>query len=202
MGQAVTRPVTEVGIVFQDPLLLAWRSVLKNVLLQVEVRKLGAAEEYDARARDLLKRVGLAGFEESLPRELSGGMKQRVSICRALVHDPPLLLMDEPFGALDAMTRDQMKLDLQNIMQLQSKSIAFVTHSITEAVFLADRVAVMSPRPGEIQEIVEIDIDRPRRLEIEETRKFNEIVGYIRRLFEEMGIFSDHLTELPDSSGG
>ena len=154
-GQVVTRPQTEIGIVFQTPVLLDWRRVLDNVLLQVEARRL-PMEPYRQRARDLLARVGLAGFENAFPFELSGGMSQRVSVCRALVHDPPLLLMDEPFGALDALTRDQMMIDLQRLWSGTKKTVLFVTHSIAEAVFLSDRVVVLSPRPGQIDCIVEI----------------------------------------------
>ena len=159
-GRAVSRPQTELGIVFQNAVLLAWRSALDNVLLQVEMRGL-AARQYRDRAMELLRSVGLDGFERRLPHELSGGMRQRVAICRALIHDPPLLLMDEPFGALDALTRDQMTLDIQGICARGGKTVLFITHSITEAVFLSDRVLVMTPRPGRID--TTIDVDLPRR---------------------------------------
>ena len=190
LGGGVKGPVTDLGIVFQDDLLLPWRDVVKNVLLQIEVRKLKVAE-YEEKAKRLIKEVGLGGFENRFPRELSGGMRQRVAICRALIHDPPLLLMDEPFGALDAMTRDQMNVDLQAINLHEQKTVVFVTHSIAEAVFLSDRVAVISPRPGEIVDMIDIDIPRPRPLSAKEDKAFLQIIAHIRGLIENMGLFSD-----------
>ena len=190
LGKEVKGPVTELGIVFQQDLMLAWRTVRKNVLLQIDVRRLPVADYVD-KADQLLKDVGLGGFEDKFPRELSGGMRQRVAICRALIHDPPLLLMDEPFGALDAMTRDQMGLDLQAICLHEKKTVLFVTHSIPEAVFLSDRVVVMSPRPGGIEEIVPIDIPRPRRLAIRDEAPFIERSKHIRNLFENMGLLRE-----------
>lgn len=186
----VSAPVTNLGFVFQRDLLLPWRNVLENVLLQAEVRRL-PNEPFQKRARELLHRVGLTDFETMLPRELSGGMRQRVSICRALVHDPPLLLMDEPFGALDAMTRDQMNLDILRIWQTNHKTVVFVTHSITEAIFLADRVLVMSPRPGMIKADIRIEIPRPRKLAVRETPQFVNYTKTIRLLFQEMGFLRD-----------
>src|SRR5262245_54396279 len=153
----VTKPYTDLGIVFQEPVLLDWRKVLGNVLIQAEIRKGMDKKRLRARAQELLDLVGLNGFEDRYPFELSGGMRQRVSICRALLHDPPLLLMDEPFGALDALTRDQLNLDLQSIWLGSEKTVMFVTHSISEAVFLSDRVAVFSPRPGRVVEMLDID---------------------------------------------
>ena len=186
-GQKVDRPYTDLGMVFQQDLLMEWRRVLSNVLVQAEFRGWNA-RDHEARARELLNLVGLKGFEQKYPYELSGGMRQRVSICRALVHDPSLLLMDEPFGALDALTRDQLNLDLQRIWQGNKKTVLFVTHSIAEAVFLGDRVFVMGPRPTKIVEVVDIDLERPRKLEIRETTEFTSYVKRILDLFYKMGI--------------
>jgi NitT/TauT family transport system ATP-binding protein len=186
-GRPIAEPYTNLGIVFQQDLLMDWRRVLGNVLVQAEFRGL-RARDFETRAVELLKLVGLAGFEDKYPYELSGGMRQRVSICRALVHDPELLLMDEPFGALDALTRDQMNLDLQRIWQENSKTVFFVTHSIAEAVFLADRVFVMAPRPTRILEDIAIDLPRPRNLDVREAPKFAAYVHQITHLFYQMGV--------------
>ncbi len=186
-GHKVDRPQTNMGIVFQDPLLLDWRNVLNNILLQIEIRKLDRSE-YEKRAFNLLARVELKGFENKHPYELSGGMKQRVSICRALIHDPFIILMDEPFGALDALTRDQMNVDLQHLWLGSGKTILFVTHSISEAVFLSDRVLVMSPRPTSIEEVLDINLLRPRKLEMRETEEFGKYVQHIRSLFYKSGV--------------
>lgn len=183
----VREPYTDLGIVFQQDLLMDWRRVLSNVLVQPEFRGL-RVKDYEGRARELLRLVGLAGWEEKYPYELSGGMRQRVSICRALIHDPGLLLMDEPFGALDALTRDQMNLDLQRIWYENKKTVLFVTHSIPEAVFLGDRVFVMAPSPTKILESIEIDLPRPRRLEVRETPEFSAYVRRITKLFYQMGV--------------
>ncbi|MPY72454.1 MAG: ATP-binding cassette domain-containing protein, partial [Alphaproteobacteria bacterium] len=169
--EEIHRPYTQLGIVFQDPTLLEWRTALRNILVQAEVRGLDKSRAR-ARALDLMKATKLLGFEDSYPSGLSGGMKQRVAICRALLHDPPLLLMDEPFAALDALTRDQMGIDLQALWLNDRKTVVFVTHSIPEAVFLADRVIVLSPRPGRILEEVTVDIPRPRKLEDQKTPEF------------------------------
>lgn len=195
-GTNVTRPYTNLGIVFQDPVLLDWRKVIDNLLLQAEIRKLDK-EAMRRRGEELLGMVGLHGFEQRYPYELSGGMRQRVSICRALVHDPPLLLMDEPFGALDALTRDQLNLDLQDIWLASRKTVLFVTHSISEAVLLSDRVVVMSPRPGRIGAIVDVDLPRPRSLETRETPDFGRYTRQIRALFEEWGILHGHRAASP-----
>ena len=163
-GRAVRGPIAAVGMVFQAPVLLRWRTVRDNVLLPAELSGLDVAR-FRARADALLALVGLAEFGRKLPRELSGGMQQRASICRALLLDPPLLLMDEPFGALDAMTRDDMNLELLRVWGetgTERKTIVFVTHSIPEAVFLADRVVVMSPRPGRVARIMDVALPRPR----------------------------------------
>jgi NitT/TauT family transport system ATP-binding protein len=184
----VRGPYTALGFVFQQDVLLDWRTVLQNILLQARIRKLDMADA-TIRARELLQLVGLVGFEDKYPYELSGGMRQRVAICRALLHEPNLLLMDEPFGALDAIARDQLNEDLLNYRSQAHKTILFVTHSIPEAVYLSDRVFVMSPRPGRIEEIVEIDLPTPRRLTIRETPQFAEYVGRIIRVFESVGVF-------------
>jgi len=186
-GTQVSKPYTNLGIVFQQDLLMDWRRVLANILVQAEFRGL-RARDYDARARELLKLVGLSGCEDKYPFELSGGMRQRVAICRALVHNPNLLLMDEPFGALDALTRDQMNLDLQRIWYDDKKTVLFVTHSIPEAVFLGDRVFVMAPSPTKIREAIEIDLPRPRSLEVRETPEFAAYIHRITQLFYQMGI--------------
>jgi NitT/TauT family transport system ATP-binding protein len=187
-GKRVTGPQTDVGIVFQDAIMLDWRDVLSNVMLQIDIRNMNHAT-YQPVAMELLKKTGLAGFEKKKPYELSGGMRQRVSICRALVHDPPLLLLDEPFGALDALTREQISMDIQHLWMEKRKTALFITHSIPEAVLLADRVVVMSPRPGRIVEIIDIDLPRPRRLD-RLPPKFNEYSGRIRDIFKSAGVLA------------
>jgi len=163
-GRIVDRPQTNLGIVFQSPVLLDWRTALDNVLVQVELRGLDP-RAYKDRALSMLEQVGLKDFADRYPYELSGGMRQRVAIARALIHDAPLLLMDEPFGALDALTREQMRLDLEALWLATRKTVLFITHSIDEAVLLADRVVVMSPRPGKIECVMDIALSRPRGLE-------------------------------------
>ena len=172
-GASVTGPRRDTGIIFQDPTLLPWKTTLENVLFPIEILKL-PRKDYDDRARELLLRVGLGGFEHKKPHELSGGMRQRVAICRALVHDPQVLLMDEPFSALDAITRDQMNVVLAELLERYRKTVIFVTHSIREAVYLSDRVLVMGGRPSSIIQDVTIDFERPRRFDIEETPAFGE----------------------------
>jgi NitT/TauT family transport system ATP-binding protein len=181
-GTDVTRPLPEVGMVFQAPTLLPWRTVLKNVLVPVEVQGLDR-DRYRERARELLDMVGLGEFEHSYPYELSGGMQQRAGICRALVHDPAVLLMDEPFGALDAMTREYMNVELLRIWARSKKTIVLVTHSIPEAVFLSDRVVVLSSRPGRIAEIIDIELERPRELGVMSSDRAGVYVERIRRHF-------------------
>jgi len=180
-GEEITEPRAETGIVFQAPTLLPWASVLDNVLFPLRMMHRIDSTSTD-KAMALLKLVGLTGFEGKSPRELSGGMQQRVAICRALVHDPDILLMDEPFGALDALTREEMTMELLRIWSERPKTVLFVTHSITEAVVLADRVVVMSPRPGRIQEIIDIGLPRPRSFETEATPEFHEASQHIRQL--------------------
>jgi NitT/TauT family transport system ATP-binding protein len=189
-GQAVKEPYTKLGIVFQQDVLLDWRTVLQNVMLQSDIRGLNRTA-MESRARELLRLVQLEGFENMYPHELSGGMRQRVSICRALLHDPDLLLMDEPFGALDAFTRDQLNIDLLRFWQETRKTIIFVTHSIPEAVFLSDRVIVMTPRPGRIEDIVSIDLPRPRRLSVRDTPEFGEHARRITSIFESVGVLRE-----------
>jgi NitT/TauT family transport system ATP-binding protein len=187
-GQEVTKPQTNVGIVFQDSILLDWRDVLSNVMLQIDIRHMDQAK-YESVAAELLKATGLEGFEKKKPYELSGGMRQRVSICRALVHDPPLLLMDEPFGALDALTREQISMDIQRLWMERRKTALHITHSIPEAVLLADRVVVMSPRPGHVVEIMDIDMPRPRRLD-RVAPNFNDYCAHIRDIFKSAGVLA------------
>jgi NitT/TauT family transport system ATP-binding protein len=182
-GRVVTRPHAGVGIVFQSPLLLPWRSVFRNVMMPVEVKGLPRTE-YEGRARALIKMVGLEGFENKYPWQLSGGMQQRASICRALVHDPKIVLMDEPFGALDAMTRERMNVELQRIQRETGKTVLLITHSIPEAVFLADRVLVMTERPGAIAAIYEVSLPKPRSLDVLSDPEFVRLTQTIRRHFD------------------
>jgi len=187
-GTLVQRPQTDVGIVFQDAIMLDWRDVLANVLIQVDIRRMDRTH-YEPVALELLRATGLAGFEHRKPYELSGGMRQRVSICRALVHDPPLLMMDEPFGALDALTREQISMDIQRLWMERRKTALHITHSIPEAVLLADRVVVMSPRPGRIVEIIDIDLPRPRRLD-RVPQAFHDYTARIREIFKAKGVLA------------
>jgi NitT/TauT family transport system ATP-binding protein len=185
-GTRIAGPRKDIGVVFQSPVLFPWRSVLDNVLLPVDVQGLGR-ERYARTALDLLALVGLQGFEHRYPWELSGGMQQRVAITRALVHDPGMLLMDEPFGALDAMTREHMNLELQRIWMDKKKTVLFITHSIPEAVFLADRVLVMTPRPGRIMDDLRVELPRPRSLEVMNTPAFGALAKQIRARFNVRG---------------
>ncbi|MGH7854777.1 MAG: ABC transporter ATP-binding protein [Candidatus Binatia bacterium] len=185
-GMRVDQPLENVGMVFQAPVLLKWRSVLGNILLPVEFAKLDIAS-HTQKARALVKLVGLDGFEDMYPHELSGGMQQRASLCRALVTDPQLLLMDEPFGALDAMTRDELDMELLRIWEERKKTVLFVTHSIQEAVFLSDLVFVMSARPGRLLEKIAVDLPRPRTLEMMSALKFGEYTLRIRALLAAAG---------------
>jgi NitT/TauT family transport system ATP-binding protein len=186
-GKPVAGPVTDLGIVFQQPILLDWLNVLDNVLFQIDMRGLDKAQ-YRARALDLLSAVGLADFADRRPYELSGGMKQRASIARGLVHEPPLLMMDEPFGALDALTREQMRIDLERLWMSTRKTILFITHSIDEAVLLADRVVVMSPRPGRVEMIIPVDLPRPRGLAARKDPRFVAVTEQITEIFLERGV--------------
>jgi NitT/TauT family transport system ATP-binding protein len=183
-GNPVKGPHANVGIVFQSSVLLAWRTVLNNIMLQVEVRKGFDRKAYTEKAMELINLSGLNGFENRHPWELSGGMQQRVSFCRALIHDPPLLIMDEPFGALDALTRDEMNVWLQKIWMEKTKTVLFVTHDISEAVFLSDRILIMTKRPGTVKKIIEINLPRPRHMEMREKVEFNQYVGTARQLIQ------------------
>jgi NitT/TauT family transport system ATP-binding protein len=190
-GRPVTGARTNIGIVFQNPVLLEWRTALENVMLQAEAKKLARAAA-QGRARNLLGAVGLSGFEDKYPHELSGGMRQRVSLCRALIHNPPQLLMDEPFGALDALTRDQLVLDLQEIWSERRMTVLFITHSVPEAVFLSDRIVVMTPRPGRVDRVIDIDLPRPRTLAMRETPEFANYSRKILALFLARGVLREH----------
>ena len=170
-GRAISGPLADVGIVFQQDLLFDWRTILRNVMLQADIRGLDK-QAARAKAMKLLERVGLGGFENARPWQLSGGMRQRAAICRALLGDASVLLLDEPFGALDALTRDQMNMDLQNIWLADRPSALLVTHSISEAVFLSDRVVVMSARPGRIVLDLTIDLPRPRTADVRDSAEF------------------------------
>jgi NitT/TauT family transport system ATP-binding protein len=164
-GEAVTQPHPQVAMMFQEANLLPWRNLIRNIYLPFEIKRLKPSD-YRDRINGLLKRVGLAGFEHKFPRELSGGMQQRASIVRSLAVDPSIMLMDEPFGALDAFTRDEMNLLIQQIWMDTGKTIIFITHNIAEAIFLADRIVVLSPRPGRLSRIFPIDFERPRSIDL------------------------------------
>jgi NitT/TauT family transport system ATP-binding protein len=178
-GTPIKGPRRDIGVVFQSPVLFPWRSVLGNVMLPADVQGLDRTV-MRKRALDLINLVGLTGFENRYPRELSGGMQQRVGIVRALIHDPAILLMDEPFGALDAMTRETMNVELQRIWMERRKTVLFITHSTAEAVFLADRVIVMTARPGKIGDEFDVDLPRPRKLEVMNTERFGTYVKRVR----------------------
>ena len=186
-GEAVDGPPLGLGMVFQRDLLLDWRTVLDNVLIMAEFQGLDRREQ-KPRAVALLERFGLGKFIDRHPWELSGGMRQRAAICRALLTEPQILLMDEPFGALDAMTRDDLNVELTRIWQTARRTVLFVTHSIAEAIFLSDRVVVMSPSPGRVREIVRIDLPRPRPLAVQGTPEFAAYVTHLRGVFAEIGV--------------
>lgn len=193
-GVELNGPRADIGRVFQSPVLLPWRTVMDNLLLPLELQERSTRGPWraaaEAKAREYLQLVGLAGFEHRYPQELSGGMQQRAAIGRALIRDPAVLLMDEPFGALDAMTRDLMNVELLRVWQQSRKTVVLVTHSIAEAVFLADRVFVMSPRPGRITEVIEVGLPRPRTLEMVNSPEFGAYVTRIRRHFDGHGATS------------
>ncbi|HYH10957.1 MAG TPA: ABC transporter ATP-binding protein [Thermomicrobiales bacterium] len=182
-GTPVTTPRPEISVVAQQAVLLPWRTALQNVMLPVEIQRLNK-KTYGARALELLRTVGLEAFTDKYPFELSGGMQQRNSIARALVTDPKILLMDEPFAALDAMTREEMAVELQRIWLESQKAVFFITHSISEAVYLGDRVIVLSARPGRILTIVDVDLERPRGVEVMASPEFGAYAGQIRKLLE------------------
>jgi NitT/TauT family transport system ATP-binding protein len=182
-GSPITGPRNDVGVVFQSPVLLPWRTVIDNVLFPIELLRLPRAQ-YHERAMDLLRMTKLEDFAKALPRQLSGGMRQRASICRALIHNPSTLLMDEPFSALDAITRDDMAVELLRIWQANRKTVIFVTHSIREAAFLSDRVLVMGRRPATIIDEVKVDLPRPRHIGVTEEQGFNKYVRHLRESIE------------------
>jgi len=187
-GKRIDAPPDDMGVVFQRDLLLEWRNVLDNVLVAAEFHDLDK-KKFVERARELLAMFGLSDFMDRFPRELSGGMRQRVSICRALLLDPQLLLMDEPFGALDPFTRDALNSELQRTWMATGKTVVFITHSISEAVYLGSRVVMMARGPGRIADIAQIDIERPRGLEVRETRPFADYVAHIRETFRQLGAY-------------
>ena len=177
--------LSELGVVFQEANLFPWLTVEDNIALPLELKGVGRGERI-ARAHELTNLVGISGFEKRWPKELSGGMRQRAAIARALSYDPKILLMDEPFGALDAMTRDSMNLELQRIWMETRKTIVLVTHSIAEAVFLADRVVLLSPRPGRIDTVVDVTMARPRSLDVQTTAEFQDIARMLRHRLNEI----------------
>ena len=194
-GRRVTGPRPDVGIMFQDPVLLAWRTARANVLLPIEVR--GGRQEVRAlreRADELLELVGLSGFENRYPSELSGGMQQRVAICRMLIADPDVLLLDEPFGALDEITREYLNVELSRICARTNAAVLFVTHNIQEAVFISDRVVVMTARPGRVAGSVDVDLPRPRALDVVTTEPFQRRVRRVREL---LNLGADGARDLP-----
>ena len=186
-GRRVTGPQTDIGMVFQGSVLVDWRSVIGNVMLQIEMRGL-RKKDYLERAHALLRSVGLQDFADRHPYELSGGMQQRTAFCRALIHDPPLILMDEPLGALDAMTREQLRSDLERLWMETPKTVILVTHSIEEAVQLSDEVVVISPRPGQIVRRIEVPLPRPRGMAVREGAEFHRLVDEVRHIFRGYGV--------------
>ena len=196
-GQSVTKPITDVGIAFQDHLLLDFRSAMENVTLQADIRKL-PKKQIEARARELFEQLRLTQAMNKYPRQLSGGMRQRVSLVRTLVHDPPVLLMDEPFGALDALTRLQVRMDLEALWLRRRPTVLFITHSVEEAVGLSDRILVMSPSPGEVVDEIRVDLPRPRPIVLGDAAEFGAYVDRIHRHFERMGVL--HGIDVPGAA--
>jgi NitT/TauT family transport system ATP-binding protein len=196
-GRSVTRPITDVGIAFQDHLLLEFRTALDNVMLHVDIRGL-PRKAIETRARELFAQLRLEGAMQKYPRQLSGGMRQRVSLIRTLVHDPSLLLMDEPFGALDALTRLQVRMDLEALWLDRRPTVLFITHSVEEAVGLADRVFVMSPSPGEVVDEIRIELPRPRPVVLGDAPEFGRYADRIYGEFQRMGVI--HGIEVPKTA--
>ena len=186
-GRSVVKPITDVGIAFQDHLLLDFRTAFDNVMLHADIRALPRSE-VAARARELFAQLRLTAAMEKYPRQLSGGMRQRVSLIRTLVHDPPLLLMDEPFGALDALTRLQVRMDLEVLWLRRRPTVLFITHSVEEAVGLSDRIIVMGPSPGEVVEEIRVELPRPRPIVLGDIKEFARYVDRIHRHFERLGV--------------
>jgi NitT/TauT family transport system ATP-binding protein len=189
-GKGVDGPPERLGMAFQRDALLDWLNVLDNVLLPADFNG-ERKRDFEGRARDLLKMAGLASFAHAYPRALSGGMRQRVAMCRSLLLEPRLLLMDEPFGALDALTRDQLNVDLYRLWMQRRMTVVFVTHSISEAIFLSSRVVVFSPRPGSIVDDMRIELPADRKLAVRETEQFGRYARHVRGLFENMGLLHD-----------
>ncbi|HUF98129.1 MAG TPA: ATP-binding cassette domain-containing protein, partial [Ilumatobacter sp.] len=181
-GESLGKPRADIGMMFQTPVLFPWRTVAANVMLPGSVLKLDRARQRQ-RTAELLELVGLAGFEDRYPNELSGGMKQRVALARLLAYDPEVLLMDEPFGALDEFTREALDLELLRVWSATKKTVVFVTHNISEAVFLSDRVFVMTPRPGRLEAVVDVDLPRPRGRDAFNNSRFHDHVREIREIF-------------------
>jgi NitT/TauT family transport system ATP-binding protein len=191
--RSVTKPITDVGIAFQDHLLLDFRTALENVTLHADIRKL-PRQKIESRAKELFAQLKLTEAMHKYPRQLSGGMRQRVSLIRTLVHDPSLLLMDEPFGALDALTRLQVRTDLESLWLRRRPTVLFITHSVEEAVGLSDRILVMSPSPGEVVEEIVVDIARPRPIVLGDVPEFAGYVDRIHRHFERLGVLHGFAT--------
>jgi NitT/TauT family transport system ATP-binding protein len=186
-GTSVVKPITDVGIAFQDHLLLDFRTAFDNVMLHADIRKL-PRKQIEARAKELFAQLRLTEAMEKYPRQLSGGMRQRVSLIRTLVHDPPLLLMDEPFGALDALTRVQVRMDLESLWLRRRPTVLFITHSVEEAVGLSDRILVMGPSPGEVVDEIRVELPRPRPIVLGDVKEFGAYVDRIHRHFERLGV--------------
>jgi len=186
-GKAVTKPITDVGIAFQDHLLLEFRTALENVMLQADIRGL-PKKKIEARAKELFEQLRLTHAMQKYPRQLSGGMRQRVSLVRTLVHDPSVIFMDEPFGALDALTRLQVRMDLEALWLRRRPTVLFITHSVEEAVGLSDRIFVMSPSPGEVVDEIVVDLPRPRPIVLGDAPEFAAYVDRIYGHFERMGV--------------
>ena len=186
-GISVVKPITDVGIAFQDHLLLDFRTAVDNVMLHADIRKL-PRKQIEARAKELFAQLRLTAAMDRYPRQLSGGMRQRVSLIRTLVHDPPLLLMDEPFGALDALTRLQVRMDLEALWLRRRPTVLFITHSVEEAVGLSDRILVMGPSPGEVVDEIRVELPRPRPIVLGDVKEFGAYVDRIHRHFERLGV--------------
>jgi len=195
-GASVSKPITDVGIAFQDHLLLDFRTALANVTLHADIRKL-PKKKIETRAKELFAQLRLTHAMDKYPRQLSGGMRQRVSLIRTLVHDPPLILMDEPFGALDALTRLQVRTDLEALWLRRRPTVLFITHSVEEAVGLSDRILVMGPSPGEVVDEIHVDLPRPRPIVLGDVQQFSAYVDRIHRQFERLGVL--HGVDAPAS---